>query len=101
VLVDNAHPARPGDTLIVSVTGLTDQWTPTATLSNVEIEVCDSTGTPIALEAALQISPGAAPGAYQIQFTLDPTIPFGPDQTLRVGIGARLSLAYVLPIIPR
>jgi hypothetical protein len=87
--------------LIASVAGLTDAWTPNLMASNLRIEVSDVDRSSVFPETAVQILPGSQPGAFQIQFTLDPSTPYGPDQVLWVGIGTRLSQPYLVPIRPQ
>lgn len=92
--ISSSNPAHIGDTLVLSVTGLTQSLTG-AGLSNTQLIVGGTSVTP------LTISPSGQPDAYQIQFTLGSSVPFGPNDWVTVGIGSRVSAQFPLFILPQ
>jgi uncharacterized protein (TIGR03437 family) len=92
VPIDSAHPVRQGDTVVLAVTGLTDASG--APLSGVVVNIA-GTNQPVS-----SLTPGPQPGVLQVQFTLIPYVPYGPQQPLTVGVDTRVSAAFLLPIRP-
>jgi hypothetical protein len=45
----------------------------------------------VAITAPLTILPGQQSDSYQVQFALSPSVPYGPQQLVTVGIGSRVS----------
>jgi uncharacterized protein (TIGR03437 family) len=91
LLVDALRPARPGEPLIVVVTGLAEAG---ATIAPSRIRV-----TVGGVEhAALAAAPGTlGPSSYQILFTLSPTIPAG-QHLITVSVDGRASQPAVLHV---
>jgi hypothetical protein len=52
-------------------------------------------------QAASAILPGTQPGVSQIQFTLSPDAPYGPQEQLTVGLGPRVSPQFSIAILPK
>jgi len=92
--ISSSNPAHIGDTLVLSVTGLTQSLAGVG-LANTQVVVGGTTVTPIS------VSPSGLPDAYQIQFTLGSNVPFGPNEWVTVGIGARVSAQFPLFILPQ
>jgi hypothetical protein len=95
-LITASNPVPLGSTVTLSVTGLTQSSTG-AGLAQTQVTVG---GVAI---APLTFLPGPQTDSYQIQFTLSPNVPYGP-QLVTVGIGTRVSNAlppfvdlYILP----
>jgi hypothetical protein len=99
-LINASHAVRLGGTVTLSVSGLT-QSTTGAGLSQTQV-IVGNPGVPIT--TPLTILPGPLPDTYQIQFTLGPNVPYGPQEPVTVGIGTRLSDAagtfFYLNILP-
>jgi uncharacterized protein (TIGR03437 family) len=93
-LISSSNPAQLGGPMVLSVTGLT-QSTNGAGLSQTQVTVG---GT--AITTPLTILPGPQPDTYQIQFTLNPNAPYGPQDPVTVGIGTRISAPDLLDILP-
>ena len=93
-LIDSAHPVRQGDTVVLWVTGLTDASGAAAPLASVHVTIAE-TDQPIST-----LTPGREGGLMQLQFTLSPYVPYGPQQRLTVGVDTRVSAAFLLPIRP-
>ncbi len=93
-LISSSNPAQLGGPMVLSVTGLT-QSTNGAGLSQTQVTVG---GT--AITTPLTILPGPQPDTYQIQFTLNPNAPYGPQDPVTVGIGTRVSAPDLLDILP-
>ena len=95
--VSPTTPIQAGHTLTVSVTGLTQSLTGDG-LSSTQITIGGASGTVVV--TPLTITPGPAPDSYQIQFTLGPNVPTGPNEWIEVGIGTRISAQTPLNILP-
>ncbi len=85
--ISAANPAYLGGTVTLSVTGLT-QSTTGAGLPQTQVTVGNP---PVPITTPLTIVPGPQTDSYQIQFTLGPNVPYGPNQPVTVGIGTRIS----------
>ena len=95
--VSPTTPIQAGNTLTVSVAGLTQSLTGTG-LSSTQITIGGASGTVVV--TPLTITPGPAPDSYQIQFTIAPNVPTGPNEWIEVGIGTRISAPTPLNILP-
>jgi uncharacterized protein (TIGR03437 family) len=91
--LDSTHAVRVGDTIILTVSDLFDGSTPGA--SPVTVLVGGVSVTPSAVVATSQA------GVYQVQVPLGTSVPYGPNQTVQVGIGTRLSNPQYLSILPQ
>jgi hypothetical protein len=89
--INASNPVYLGDTVTLSVTGLT-QSTTGAGLSQTQVTVGSP---PVAITTPLTITApqGMQADSYQIQFTLGPNVPYGPQEPVTVGIGTRVSSA--------
>ena len=85
--ITNSSPVHVGDSMVLSVAGLTQSSTG-AGLSQTQVTVGG-----VAITTPLTITPGLQTDSYQIQFTLGPNVPYGPQQPVTVGIGTRVSSA--------
>jgi hypothetical protein len=102
VPISSTNPARPGDALTLTVSGLADPASSAAPVAaNVNITVGATAGVGGVSQAASALLPGGQPGVTQIQFTLSPSAPFGPQQQLTVGVGTRVSSSVPIVIIPK
>jgi Matrixin len=100
VPISSTNPARQGDALTVTVTGLADSASSIApAAANVNIGVGGVGG--VVNQSASALLPGAQVGVTQIQFTLSPSAPYGPQQQLTVGLGTRVSAPVQIAIIPK
>jgi hypothetical protein len=88
-LISASNAVHLGDTVTLSVTGLTQSSTG-AGLSQTQIFV-GPPGQTVAIATPLTILPGPQSDSYQIQFVLGPNVPYGPQEPVVVGIGTRLS----------
>jgi hypothetical protein len=100
VPITSSNPVHVGDTVVLSVTGLTQSSTGEG-LSETQVTVGG-----VAIATPLTVLPGPLNDSYQIQFTLGPNVPYGPQQPVTVGIGTRVSSALppfftinVLPVL--
>lgn len=101
VPISSSNPARPGDALTVTVTGLADSASSVAPVAaSVNISVATLAGT-VVNQAASALLAGAQVGVTQIQFSLSPSAPYGPQQQLTVGLGTRVSAPFQIAIIPK
>jgi uncharacterized protein (TIGR03437 family) len=91
-VLDSSHPARPGDTIQVTVFGFAD-FSGQALLSGVQINAGGVThaATSVALSQT-------QPGAYIIQFVLSSNVPAGGQTPVTVGFGTRVSAPYLLAV---
>jgi uncharacterized protein (TIGR03437 family) len=90
VMIDQAHPVKQGDPVILTVSGLLDSSGNPPAAGSIRITVSPITGngmdhTPSA------VLPSSIPGAVQLPFVLNPNVPYGPQQLLTVGIDTRVS----------
>ena len=88
-LITNSNPVHVGDTVTLSVTGLTQSATGVG-LSQTQVAV-GAPGGAVPITTPLTILPGPVTDSYQIQFVLGPNVPYGPNEPVTVGIGTRLS----------
>ena len=95
--ISQSNPVRIGDTVTLAVSGLTQSFN-SAGLSNTQVTIGGIPGG--AVVSPLTVTAGAQPDAYQIQFTLGPNVPFGPNEPVQVGIGTRVSAPLNLFILP-
>ncbi|MCC6588434.1 MAG: IPT/TIG domain-containing protein [Bryobacterales bacterium] len=86
--IDASRPARPGELLVVVVTGAADNDAEIGA-SRVKVNVGGTTHN------ALQVNP--ANGTHVIQFVLDASVPQG-SQPLTVSVDGRVSAAFALPV---
>jgi uncharacterized protein (TIGR03437 family) len=92
--ITTSNPAQLGNPMVLSVTGLTQSTNGTG-LSQTQITVGG-----VAITTPLTILPGPQPDSYQIQFVLNPSAPYGPQDPVTVGIGTRISAPDLLDILP-
>jgi uncharacterized protein (TIGR03437 family) len=91
--VDAARPARPGETLIVTVNGLAEAGAAVAP-SRVRVTVAGIE------HSALAVAPATAPpAAHQILFTLSGMVPAG-QHPLTVSLDGKTSLPGILHVRP-
>jgi hypothetical protein len=83
--INASNAVHLGDTVTLSVTGLTQSSTG-AGLSQTQVTVGG-----VAITTPLTILPGSQTDSYQVQFVLSPSVPYGPQQPVTVGIGSRAS----------
>jgi hypothetical protein len=95
--ISQSNPVHIGDTMTLSVTGLTQSLTG-AGLSTTQVTIGGISGG--AVVTPVTVTAGSEPDSYQIQFTLGPNVPFGPNEQLQVGIGTRVSAPVNLFILP-
>lgn len=95
--ISSTNPVHVGDTMTLTVSGLTQSATG-AGLNNTQVVIGGLQGG--AAVAPLTISPTAQADTYEIQFTLGPDVPYGPDEAVQVGIGTRVSAPFNLFILP-
>lgn len=95
--IGQSNPAHVGDTITLTVTGLT-QSANGAGLSNAQVTIGGLSGGVVV--SPLAITPNSQPDSYQIQFTLGPNVPFGPNEPAQAGIGTRVSAPFNLFILP-
>ncbi|HYK61752.1 MAG TPA: matrixin family metalloprotease [Bryobacteraceae bacterium] len=99
--IDNNHPAKQGDSIIVTISNLTDSSGNPAPLSRVRFNVvaaADGTVVPETIVAELSSSPS---GLRELQVALSPTTPYGPAQGLRVAVDTRESPTFNIAIRPQ
>jgi uncharacterized protein (TIGR03437 family) len=89
--VDPAHPVRPGDFLIVTVSGLAEPGSQVA-VGRVRVIVAGIDHQALAIAPA-----GMPPNAHQVLFSLSTSVPAG-QQTLTVTIDGRSSWPFPLPV---
>ena len=89
--VDSAHPAHPGDTILLTVWSLADPFV-TVPAASVHVGVAGVD------HQASSITPMSDAGTYQVQFTLASNVPYGPQQPVTVGIDTRISAPFPLAI---
>jgi hypothetical protein len=100
VPISSTSPARLGDALTVTVTGLADSASSVVPVAaSVDIGVATPGGA-VANQTASALLAGAQVGVTQIQFSLSPSAPYGPQQQLTVGLGTRVSAPFQIAIIP-
>jgi hypothetical protein len=95
--IGQSNPAHVGDTIALTVTGLT-QSVNGAGLSNTQVTIGGLSGG--AVVTPLAITPNSQPDSYQVQFTLGSNVPFGPNEPAQAGIGTRVSAPFNLFILP-
>lgn len=95
VPIDNNHPVKQGDTIVVTVSRLTDSAGDPAPLSKVRVNVGGMDQT-----AVTELS-NSQSGLTQLQVVLGPTVPYGPAQPLWVGVETRRSAPVPLNIRPQ
>jgi hypothetical protein len=92
VPIDNNHPVKQGDTIVVTVSGLTTSAGDPAPLSKVRVNVGGMDQT-----AVTELSSSQS-GLTQLHVVLSPSVPYGPDQPLWVGVETRRSAPVPLNI---
>jgi hypothetical protein len=100
ISIDNNHPAKQGDTIIVTISNLTDSSGNPAPLSRVRINVVAVDGT-VVPETIVAEHPSSLTGLRQLQVALSPTTPYGPTQGLRVAVDTRESPIFYIAIQPQ
>ena len=95
--VTASNPVHIGDTVTLTVTGLT-QSAAGAGVANTLVYVGGLSGGAVIVPSS--VTPLSQPDSYQIQFTLGPNVPFGPGEPVQIGIGTRISAPFSLFILP-
>jgi hypothetical protein len=90
VPIDQAHPVKQGDPVLLTVTGLLDSSGNPPAPGSIRINVSSITGTGMDHTPSAVLS-SSIPGAVQLPFVLNPNVPYGPQQILTVGIDTRVS----------
>lgn len=91
--IDGAHPVRPGDDVIFTVSSLADSGTGLPS-QPVRVVVAGVEHVPTS------INPSSQPGVYQVRITLNASTPYGPQQAATVVVDTRVSVAFALAIRP-
>jgi hypothetical protein len=98
--IDENHPVKQGDTIIVMVSNLTDSSGNPAPLSRVQVNVVTTENT-VTPEAIVGELPSSLTGLRQLQVALSSTTPYGPAQGLRVAVETRESTSKPIWILPQ
>ena len=98
--IDSTHPVKQGDTIVVTVSNLTDSSGNPAPLSRVQVNVAATDGT-VTQETIVGELPSSLAGLRELQVALSTTTPYGPGQSVRVAVDTRESPTYPISILPR
>jgi hypothetical protein len=99
VSIDQTHTVKPGDTVVLTVSGLLDSSGNPPAASNLLITVGSVNGFGGMGQTPFAVFPSSIPGAVQIPFVLNPNVPTGPNESLTIALGTRVSApTFTIPI---
>jgi len=102
VPIDQNHPVKQGDAVILTVSGLLDASGNPPAASSVRITVWSLAGGSGMDHTPSAVLSSSIPGAVQLPFVLNPNVPYGPQQILTVAIDTRVSSqSFTIPIRPQ